>query len=185
MKGKMTGMVSKFSESEEVLYRDPTCDQEKQWSLDIDFGKRYHHLQNVLHWFSVWGRKQHSLGLEWKGEKDLSLRPKMKIDAPVELVVLTIWLLDNKYTPHGKPQPHRTMPPTQIEHEQMKVSVSMRESVKMLQSSGGTGQPWSKAKPNKNLSLSLQSKHSEHDWENEYDHETDDVHTEYEKVLDV
>ena len=185
MKGKMTGMVSKFSESEEVLYRDPTCDQEKQWSLDIDFGKRYHHLQNVLHWFSVWGRKQHSLGLEWKGEKDLSLRPKMKIDAPVELVVLTIWLLDNKYTPHGKPQPHHTMPSTQKEHEQMKVSVSMRESVNMLQSSGGTRQPWSKAKPNKNLSLSLQSKHSEHDWENEYDHETDDIHTEYEKVLDV
>ncbi|XP_052090443.1 uncharacterized protein LOC127727068 isoform X2 [Mytilus californianus] len=189
MKGKMTGMVSKFAESEEVLYRDPSYDQEKQWSLDVDLGKRYHHLQNVLHWFSVWGKKQHSLGLEWKGEKDLSFRPKMKIDAPVELVVLTIWLLDNKYSPYGKPPSHRTLPQTQKEEniiqEQMRVSVSMKESAKMLQSSGESKRRYPKPKQNKNVSLSLQSTNTEKDWENEYDIEAEEVHTEYEKVLDV
>ncbi|XP_063430132.1 uncharacterized protein LOC134712479 isoform X1 [Mytilus trossulus] len=189
MKGKMTGMVSKFAESEEVLYRDPSHDQEKQWSLDVDLGKRYHHLQNVLHWFSVWGKKQHSLGLEWKGEKDLSFRPKMKIDAPVELVVLTIWLLDNKYSPYGKPSGHRTLPQTQKEEniiqEQMRVSASMKESAKMLQSSGESKRRYPKPKQNKNGSLSLQSTNTDKDWENEYDIEADEVHTEYEKVLDV
>lgn len=191
MKGKMTGLVSRFSESEIVLYRDPSLDQDTEWTLDVDFGKRYHHLQNVLHWFSEWGKKHHSLGLEWKGEKDLSFRPKMKIDAPVELVVLTVWLLDNKYTPYGKSS-QRSLPPRrqqQIKEEvvqEMKVSASMKESAKMLQSSGeSTRRRWPKSKQKHNISLSLQSNNSEKDWENEYDQEAEEVHTEYEKVLDV
>lgn len=68
------------------------------WSVEADFGSRYARLQKCLDWLAVWCKKQHSLGLHWKGEQDLEFRPTMKIDVSPRLVVLALWLLENKYS---------------------------------------------------------------------------------------
>lgn len=97
-KGNMTNLASKFYQSEEALYKGQQVGAENLWSVEADFGSRYARLQKCLDWLAVWCKKQHSLGLHWKGEQDLEFRPTMKIDVSPRLVVLALWLLENKYS---------------------------------------------------------------------------------------
>ncbi|KAK3579099.1 hypothetical protein CHS0354_022119 [Potamilus streckersoni] len=94
----MTGLASKYYQSEEVLYRDPAESDDGHWVLDVNFGHHYLSLQRVLDWLYQWGSHHHALGLHWKGEKDLALRPTMRIEVPTQLVVLSLWLLEHKYS---------------------------------------------------------------------------------------
>ncbi|KAH3779452.1 hypothetical protein DPMN_157255 [Dreissena polymorpha] len=91
-KPNMTVMASRFFHSEEVLYRDVASSEEVHWILD--------HLLDYLH---HWAGKQNLLGLHGKGNKDLGLKPTMRIEVPTQLVVLGLWLLENKYD-SGKKQ---------------------------------------------------------------------------------
>ncbi|XP_062574969.1 ciliogenesis and planar polarity effector 1-like isoform X1 [Saccostrea cucullata] len=97
-KAKLTNLASKFYQSEEALYRGQDVGSENLWSVEADFGSRYARLQKCLDWLAVWCKKQHSLGLQWKSEQDLEFRPTMKIDVSPRLVVLALWLLENKYS---------------------------------------------------------------------------------------
>ncbi|XP_053394280.1 ciliogenesis and planar polarity effector 1-like isoform X3 [Mercenaria mercenaria] len=94
-KPNMTGMASRFFQSEEVLYKDPGESQEAHWILDVNFGQRYLALQHLLDYLQHWASKQHSLGLHGK---DIALKPTMRIEVPTQLVVLGLWLLENKYS---------------------------------------------------------------------------------------
>lgn len=102
-KPKMTNLASKFVQSEEALYKGQEVTAENLWSVETDFGSKYARLQKCLDWLVVWCKKQHSLGLQWKGEQDLEFRPTMKIDVSPRLVVLALWLLENKYSTKSKP----------------------------------------------------------------------------------
>lgn len=99
MKPNMTGMASRFYQSEDVLYRDLGESQEAHWILDVNFGQRYLALQHLLNYLNHWASKQHSLGLHGK---DIALKPTMRIEVPVQLVVLGLWLLENKYSKSSK-----------------------------------------------------------------------------------
>ncbi|KAL3869912.1 hypothetical protein ACJMK2_042534 [Sinanodonta woodiana] len=94
----MTGLASKYYQSEEVLYRDPAESDDGHWVLDVNFGHQYLSLQRVLDWLYQWGSQHHALGLHWKGEKDLALSPTMRVEVPTQLVVLSLWLLEHKYS---------------------------------------------------------------------------------------
>lgn len=94
VKPNMTGMASRFFQSEEVLYRDPGGSQEAHWILDVNFGQRYIALQHLLDYLHHWASKQHSLLLHGK---EIGLKPTMRIEVPTQLVVLSLWLLENKY----------------------------------------------------------------------------------------
>lgn len=93
-KPNMTGMASRFFQSEEVLYNAGES-QEAHWILDVNFGQRYLALQHLLDYLRHWAGKQHSLGLHGK---DIGLKPTMRIEVPTQLVVLGLWLLENKYS---------------------------------------------------------------------------------------
>lgn len=99
MKPNMTGMASRFFQSEDVLYRDLGESREAHWILDVNFGQRYLALQHLLDYLNHWASKQHSLGLHGK---DIALKPTMRIEVPVQLVVLGLWLLENKYSKSSK-----------------------------------------------------------------------------------
>ena len=94
----MTGMASRFFQSEDVLYREMGESQEAHWILDVNFGESYLFLQKLLDWLHHWCCKQHSLGLHGKNEKDTALKPTMRIEVPTQLVVLSLWLLEHKYS---------------------------------------------------------------------------------------
>lgn len=96
-KPNMTVMASRFFQSEEVLYRDVADGDEVHWILDVNFGQRYLALQHLLDYLHHWAGKQHLLGLHGKSNKDLGLKPTMRIEVPTQLVVLGLWLLENKY----------------------------------------------------------------------------------------
>jgi hypothetical protein len=97
-KAKLTNLASKFHQSEEALYKGQEDAGENLWSVETDFGPKYARMQMCLDWLAVWCKKQHSLGLQWKGEQDLDFRPTMKIVVSPRLVVLSLWLLENKYS---------------------------------------------------------------------------------------
>ena len=94
----MTGMASRFFQSEDVLYRELGDSQEAHWILDVNFGESYLSLQRLLDWLHHWCCKQHSLGLHGKNEKDMALKPVMRIEVPTQLIVLSLWLLEHKYS---------------------------------------------------------------------------------------
>ena len=97
-KGNMTGMASRFFQSEDVLYRGPGDSQEAHWILDVNFGQRYLALQQLLDYLHHWCNKHHSLGLHGKTDKELGIKPTMRIEVPTQLVVLGLWLLEHKYS---------------------------------------------------------------------------------------
>jgi hypothetical protein len=101
-KPNMTGMASRFFQSEEVLYKDAGDSQEAHWILDVNFGQRYLALQHLLDYLRHWAGKQHSLGLHGK---DIELKPTMRIEVPTQLVVLGLWLLENKYSSSKQKRP--------------------------------------------------------------------------------
>lgn len=103
VKANMTVMASRFFKSEEVLYRDPVDTQEVHWILNVNFGQRYLALQHLLDYLHHWAGKQHSLGLHGKSERSMGLKPTMRIEVPTQLVVLGLWLLENKYS-NEKPE---------------------------------------------------------------------------------
>ena len=94
----MTGMASRFFQSEDILYRELGESQEAHWVLNVNFGETYLSLQRLLDWLHHWCCKQHSLGLHGKNEKDTALKPTMRIEVPTQLVVLSLWLLEHKYS---------------------------------------------------------------------------------------
>ena len=94
----MTGLASRFFQSEDVLYRELSESQEAHWILDVNFGESYLSLQQLLDWLHHWCCKQHSLGLHGKNEKDMALKPTMRIEVPTQLVILSLWLLEHKYS---------------------------------------------------------------------------------------
>ena len=94
----MTGMASRFFQSEDILYRELGDSQDVNWILDVNFGESYMSLQRLLDWLHHWCCKQHSLGLHGKNEKDMALKPTMRIEVPTQLIVLSLWLLEHKYS---------------------------------------------------------------------------------------
>ncbi|KAL5022909.1 hypothetical protein ScPMuIL_002064 [Solemya velum] len=95
-RGNMTSLASKFSQSEEVLYRNPTGTEEHVGVLDVDFGQKYQPLVDLLDWLVLWCKKPHRLQLHQSETHEQ--RPIMKLDIPAQLVVLSLWLLERKYT---------------------------------------------------------------------------------------
>nr|KAG5702204.1 hypothetical protein BaRGS_033916 [Batillaria attramentaria] len=71
-----------------------------QWQLTVNFGKRYTSLQQLLEWLEVWSNKRHGFGLG-RQEAQLKLKPSMKLHIPAQLIVLSLWLLENKYSSNG------------------------------------------------------------------------------------
>ncbi|XP_076463357.1 uncharacterized protein LOC143295514 isoform X2 [Babylonia areolata] len=67
------------------------------WQLTVNFGKRYTRLQQLLEWLEVWSNKHHKFGLGQR-ESALQLRPSMKLQIPAQLIVLSLWLLEHKYS---------------------------------------------------------------------------------------
>lgn len=199
----VTGLVSKFSKSEDVLYKDSFQENVAKWSLNINFGTKYLHLQDTLDWISSWGRRHHALGL--RGDTDSELKPSMKIDVPPTLVVLSLWLLENKYLPpkNGSKSKNNSGQEGQghnlsVIQEDAFVSASIpniesqiivnkdprnkrRQGSKREQRPNGTHEFSINLS---NLSASAKSSRSNADYENEYDQEAEDVHTAYEKILD-
>lgn len=96
----LSELASRFYQSEEALY--PQEDNDHFWSLNVNFGRRYTPLKNQLEWLENWSRKPHSLGLG-KKEHQFDLRPTMKISIPAHLILLSLWLLENKYTGNKQP----------------------------------------------------------------------------------
>ncbi|XP_052775729.1 ciliogenesis and planar polarity effector 1-like isoform X2 [Mya arenaria] len=99
VKPNMTGMASRFFQSEDVLYRDAADREDIHWIMDVNFGQRYLALQHLLDYLHHWAGKQHLLGLHGKSDKEIGLKPTMRIEVPTQLVVLGLWLLENKYSP--------------------------------------------------------------------------------------
>lgn len=95
-KSNMTGLASKFSQSEEVLYRNQISTDEPAAVLDVDFGDKYQPVVKLLDWLGIWCKKRHRLHLH-KGESS-DQHPIMKLDIPAQLVILSLWLLEKKYT---------------------------------------------------------------------------------------
>ncbi|XP_048256398.1 uncharacterized protein LOC124134597 [Haliotis rufescens] len=96
----LSELASRFYQSEEALY--PQEDNDHFWTLNVNFGRRYTPLKNQLEWLENWSRKPHSLGLG-KKEHQFDLRPTMKISIPAHLILLSLWLLENKYTGNKQP----------------------------------------------------------------------------------
>ncbi|XP_055956482.1 uncharacterized protein LOC126817630 [Patella vulgata] len=93
----VTNLASKFSQSEDHLYK-PDVDENNSWSLDVKFGRKYKLLQLLLEWLEAWCRKSHSFGL---GQQDIfDSHPTIKIQIPAQLILLSLWLLENKYNPN-------------------------------------------------------------------------------------
>ncbi|XP_064607182.1 ciliogenesis and planar polarity effector 1-like isoform X2 [Liolophura sinensis] len=92
-KPNMTNLASKFSQSDDTVYKDVDAEGNVV-SLDIDFGPKYAGLQSLLEWLTRWANKHHVLEL---GGPD-SLQPKVRIHIPPQLVVLALWLVENKYS---------------------------------------------------------------------------------------
>lgn len=92
----LTQLASRFSRSEEKLYREPSLD-ENVWSIDIDFGTKYNHLIKRLEWLNIWTSKHHSL--EWSHLKSASLKPTIKVLIRPRFIVLSLWLLEHEYYP--------------------------------------------------------------------------------------
>lgn len=90
-KQNMTNLASKFSHPDDALYMDA---QGNLVSLDVDFGPKYASLQSLLEWLTRWASRHHVLEL---GGPD-SLLPKVRIHIPPQLVVLALWLVENKYS---------------------------------------------------------------------------------------
>ncbi|XP_067677557.1 ciliogenesis and planar polarity effector 1-like isoform X1 [Haliotis asinina] len=96
----LSELASRFYQSEEALY--PQEDNDHFWTLNVNFGRRYTPLKNQLEWLESWSRKPHSLGLG-KKETHFDLKPTMKISIPAHLILLSLWLLENKYTANQQP----------------------------------------------------------------------------------
>lgn len=127
-KVNMTGMASRFFQSEDVLYRDVGQARDTHWILDVNFGQRYLVLQHLLDYLHNWAGRQHPLGLHGKNNKELGLKPTMRIEVPSQLVVLGLWLLEHKYS-GGK-----TGNQTQAQNEEVKETVSdLNVEVMMLE----------------------------------------------------
>lgn len=114
VKANMTVMASRFFKSEEVLYRDPVETQEVHWILNVNFGQRYLALQHLLDYLHHWAGKQHSLGLHGKSE-NTGLKPTMRVEVPTQLVVLGLWLLENKYS--GEKREANIVPQVSVEQK--------------------------------------------------------------------
>ncbi|KAL8600713.1 hypothetical protein ACOMHN_057303 [Nucella lapillus] len=69
----------------------------QMWQLTVNFGKRYTRLQQLLEWLEVWSNKHHKFGLG-RRENALELKPSMKLQIPAQLIVLSLWLLEHKYS---------------------------------------------------------------------------------------
>lgn len=201
-KARMTGLASKFSQSEDALYRDPALDEEAQCCLDIDFGHKYQHLRQLLDWLYLWGRKLHSLGLHWKGEKELDFKPTMKIDVPAQLVLLGLWLLENKYSPSklrektlaSMQQVEDKMGALNIEESEDSVQISQEDAaIQRVKAAVEEHLKRSSARQNhrqrqprrKDLNMSAASSRSNPSGHSttEFDVETEEVQSAYEKVL--
>ncbi|XP_021376995.1 uncharacterized protein LOC110465482 isoform X2 [Mizuhopecten yessoensis] len=197
-RGNMTGLASKFAQSEDALYKDSAAQEDSGGFLDVDFGTKYHHVQHLLDWLSQWGNKNHSLGLNWKREKDLEFRPTMKIIVPPTLVVLALWLVENKYTPskkliksgHSSEGQNLSVieeDTTRTNRTELEEAVIHQTQVKQVEAlTGSRRSSQDKRSPNRQelgMSSSMRS-FSSHHTENEYDLETEEVHTAYERVLD-
>jgi len=96
----------------------------------VDYVFRYLALQHLLDYLHHWAGKQHSLGLHGKSDKELGLKPTMRIEVPTQLVVLGLWLLENKYS-SGKPRPA-----DQIDHVEAQIVENVSASPRTLNEKG-------------------------------------------------
>ncbi|KAK7099790.1 ciliogenesis and planar polarity effector 1-like [Littorina saxatilis] len=76
----------------------------QNWKLTVNFGKRYTRLQQLLEWLELWSNKHHKFGLG-RQESLLELKPSMKLQIPAQLIVLSLWLLENKYSSKSTQSP--------------------------------------------------------------------------------
>ena len=166
---------------------DSLPETEHGWSLDVNFGKKYDRLKQILQWLAIWSRKQHSLGLHWKGEKDLVFKPAMRIDISPNLVLLSLWLVEHKYCPIVKQKPSvngsslesQSNQQSQIEYIAKEVNAQVLQAVR--QRSKGK---YLRRKQDRNQSSGGRSGSVGDSWDSQgHDEDTNQIKSAYEDVL--
>ncbi|KAH9499839.1 hypothetical protein Btru_076748 [Bulinus truncatus] len=94
----ISSMASRYGMSRENVQPGSSRDEDQSnWSLAVNFGKKYTTLQQLVEWFDVWGRE--SLAVGSTGEHEiLDIPARMRIHIPSQLIILSLWLLEYKYT---------------------------------------------------------------------------------------
>ncbi|XP_059166975.1 ciliogenesis and planar polarity effector 1-like [Physella acuta] len=105
----LSSLASRFGQSDENLYRSSLSREQTAWSLTVNFGKKYTLLQQLVEWLEVWVNKSHALGVQGR-EDILDTHAKMRIRIPAQLIVLSLWLLENKYTVNTPVEVRRESP---------------------------------------------------------------------------
>ncbi|CAL1547193.1 unnamed protein product [Lymnaea stagnalis] len=95
----LSSLASRFGHSVEDVRRNSHAREQERtsWSLTVNFGKKYKVLHQLVEWLEVWSNKSHALGIPDK-EEILDIQAKMRIRIPAQLIILSLWLLENKYS---------------------------------------------------------------------------------------